>query len=197
MFPNRVGFGERSYSRHFRLLSQNQTKTEERINRMKFFLIGLAIGILLLFLFITISQGSKTDQPISFNHKKHLDQGLDCDACHLYFKTQTFSGIPTLATCLECHKEPITKSPEEEKIRQFERRKEEIPWKQIYRLPDHVFYSHRRHAVLGKIACQTCHGDIGQTQKPPSKPWATMTMGWCMDCHRRSNVKNDCLLCHV
>jgi menaquinone reductase, multiheme cytochrome c subunit len=164
---------------------------------MKFFLIGLAIGVFLLFLFIGFGQGSKADQPISFNHKKHLDQGLACDTCHPFFKTQTFSGMPKIATCLECHKEPITKSPEEEKIRQFERQKREIPWKRIYQEPDHVFYSHRRHVVLGKIACQTCHGEIDQSEKPPSKPWVNMSMSWCMDCHTKSKVTNDCLACHV
>ena len=164
---------------------------------MKPFLIGLAIGIILLFLFMSFGLGSKAEQPISFNHKKHLEQGLECDACHRFFKTQTFSGIPDLKTCLECHKEPITKSQEEEKIRQFQQKKEEISWKRLYEQPDHVFFSHRRHAVLGKIPCQTCHGEIGQSEKPPSKPWVKMTMSWCMDCHNKNRVTNDCSACHV
>ena len=164
---------------------------------MKPFLIGLAIGVILLFLLISFGLGSKPEQPISFNHKKHLEQGLECDACHGFFKTQTFSGIPDLKTCLECHKEPITKSQEEEKIRQFQQKKEEIPWRRLYEQPDHVFFSHRRHAVLGKIPCKTCHGEIGQSEKPPTKPWVKMTMNWCMDCHTKNKVTNDCLACHV
>ena len=164
---------------------------------MKSFLTGLAIGILLLFLFINFSLGSKVEQPISFNHKKHVEQGLGCDACHRFFKTQTFSGMPDLNICLECHKEPITKNAEEEKIRQFQQKGKDIPWKRIYEQPDHVFFSHRRHAVLGKISCQTCHGEIGQSEKPPTKPWVKMTMKWCMDCHTKSKVTNDCLACHV
>jgi ferredoxin len=51
--------------------------------------------------------------------------------------------------------------------------------------------------VLGKITCQTCHGEIGQGKKPPTKPWVKMTMKWCMDCHAKSKVTNDCLSCHV
>jgi hypothetical protein len=164
---------------------------------LKSILLGLAIGIFLLFLFINFGLGSKTDQPISFDHKKHVGQGLGCDACHRFFKTQTFSGIPDLNTCLECHKEPVTKSQEEEKIRQFQKSNKEISWKRIYEQPDHVFFSHRRHVVLGKLDCKNCHGDIGQSERPPSRPWVTMTMKWCIDCHAKSKVTNDCLSCHV
>ncbi len=88
---------------------------------MKFFLLGLAIGFLLLLILISLFVGSKAEQPISFNHKKHLEQGMDCLTCHPYPKEQTFSGMPSLATCIECHKEPLTKNPEEEKIRQFQK----------------------------------------------------------------------------
>jgi len=164
---------------------------------LKSILLGLAIGIFLLFLFINFGLGSKTDQPISFDHKKHVGQGLGCDSCHRFFKTQTFSGIPDLNTCLECHKEPVTKSQEEEKIRQFQKSNKEIPWKRIYEQPDHVFFSHRRHLVLGKLDCKNCHGDIGQSERPPSRPWVTMTMKWCIDCHAKNKVTNDCLSCHV
>jgi hypothetical protein len=163
---------------------------------MKFFLVGLAAGFLLLLLFINLGLGSKTEQPIPFNHKKHLEQGLECDSCHRYFKTQTFAGMPDIATCLQCHQEAVTKSPEEEKIRQFARKGEEIPWKHVYKEPDYVFYSHRRHAILGKISCQTCHGNIGNSERPPSRPYAAMTMRWCMACHTQRKVTNDCIACH-
>src|SRR3972149_8175661 len=125
---------------------------------MKFFIIGVVIGALFLTLLFTFGFGFKVEQPISFNHKKHQEQGLECDACHRYFKTQTFSGMPTVAVCMECHKEPLTKNPGEEKIRQFNKKGEEIPWKRIYEQPDHVFFSHRRPVILGKMNCETCHG---------------------------------------
>ena len=164
---------------------------------MKPFFIGLGIGIILLLFLIGLGLGSKTDQPILFNHKKHLAQGMECNSCHRYFKTQNFSGMPSISICLECHKDPVTESKEEKKIRQFHQIKEEIPWKRVYKQPDHVFFSHRRHVVLGKMECKTCHGDIGQSKRPPSKPWVNMTMNWCMDCHRKSKASNDCLACHV
>jgi hypothetical protein len=164
---------------------------------LKSFVVGFIFGFFLLFLFISFGLGSKTEQPISFNHKKHAEQGLACDACHRYFQTQTFSGMPDINTCLECHKEPVTKNTEEEKIRQFHRDGKEILWKRIYEQPDHVYFSHRRHVVLGKLTCQNCHGGIGQNEKPPTRPWVRMTMKWCMDCHTKSKTTNDCLACHV
>lgn len=164
---------------------------------MKSFLIGLTIGTAILLLLINLGSGFKPEQPVSFNHKKHLEQGIECATCHSHFKEQTFSGMPKVATCMECHKESLTKHPDEEKIRQFQKKGEEIPWKRIYRQPDDVFFSHRRHVVLGGMECKSCHGDIGQSEKPPTKPWVKMTMKWCMDCHTKTNANNDCLACHV
>jgi hypothetical protein len=51
--------------------------------------------------------------------------------------------------------------------------------------------------VIGKMDCKICHGDIGQREKPPSRPWVKMTMRWCMDCHAKTKASNDCLTCHV
>ena len=164
---------------------------------MKFFLVGFVTGLLVLFFLISLGVGSKTEQPISFNHKKHQEQGVECITCHPYYQEQTFAGIPTLSTCLECHKEPVTQSSEEEKIRQLAKKGKEILWKRLYLEPDHVFFSHRRHVALGKLECQTCHGKIGESERPPSQPLVKMAMGWCTDCHSRSQASNDCLACHV
>ena len=138
---------------------------------MKFFLLGLAIGFLLLFLFISFLLAQKRSSLSPSTTRSISNRGWDVTPVIEYYKTQTFSGMPDIAVCLECHKEPVTQSPEEEKIRQFAKRGEAIPWKQIYHEPDHVFYSHRRHVVLGKIECQTCHGEIGQSEKPPTTPF--------------------------
>ena len=164
---------------------------------MKPVLIGLGLGIILVSLLISLEVGSKAKQPLSFNHKKHREQGIECITCHAYFKDQTFSGMPRVATCLECHKDPVTESPEEEKIRKIQKEGQEIHWNRIYQQPDHVFFSHRRHVVLGKMECESCHGTIGQSERPPSKPWVKMTMNWCMECHSKRKVTNDCLACHV
>ena len=165
---------------------------------MKSFLLGLAIGILLLFFWINLGLGSRTGQPISFNHKKHLEQGLECDSCHRYFKTQTFSGMPDIAICLECHKEPVTKNPEEEKIRQFEKKERANPLETrstgspiMFSSPIGDMWS------WGKWSARPVTEISRQSEKPPSRPWVKMTMNWCMDCHAKKKVTNDCLACHV
>lgn len=157
---------------------------------MKFSLLGLAGGFLLLFLFINFVVSSRAEQSISFNHKNHQDQGVGCITCHPYFNEYAFSGMPDLNICLECNKEPVTKSPEEEKIRRFQKKGEQIPWRRLYEEPDHVYFSHRAHIVIGKIECKTCHGNIGESQRPPTKPFVQMTMSWCMNCHGRNKVTN-------
>ncbi len=164
---------------------------------MKPFLIGLTIGILSLLILINLGLSTRPEQPLRFNHRKHHDQGIACVTCHPFSKEQTFSGMPTVAVCMECHQDSITPHPDEEKIRRFHREAREIPWKRIYRQPDDVFFSHRRHVALAGIACKTCHGEIGQSEQPPSQPWVKMTMKWCMDCHTKSKANNDCLACHI
>lgn len=164
---------------------------------MKPFLIGLAIGVAILLLFINFGSGFRPEQPITFNHKKHHEQGVECATCHSHFKEQPFSGMPKVATCMECHRESLTKHPDEERIRQFQKKGEEVPWRRLYQQADHVFFSHRRHVVLAGMDCKDCHGDIGQSEKPPTKPWVKMTMKWCMDCHTKTKANNDCLACHV
>jgi len=164
---------------------------------MKSFLIGLVIGIFFLSALLSFGLSFRAGQPIPFNHKKHQEQGTECITCHSHFKEQTFSSMPKVEVCLECHKDPITQNLDEEKIRESHRKGVEIPWKRLYEQPDHVFFSHRRHVMLAKMECQSCHGDIGQSERPPSKPWVKMTMKWCMDCHTKTKASNDCLACHV
>ncbi len=164
---------------------------------MKHFLLGLIIGFLLLLIFINSSLSSKSKQPILFNHKSHQKAGIECSTCHPFFKEQRFSGLPSVTTCMECHKDPLTQNPEEEKIREFHKNGKPLHWSRLYEQPDHVFFSHRRHVVLAKMDCKDCHGPIEESETPPTRPWVKMTMKWCMDCHTKTKASNDCMVCHV
>jgi len=124
------------------------------------------------------------------------DNGLECDECHIYVKTQIFAGLPTIEKCLECHEEPVTDSPEEEKIRQAAAQGEPLKWSRLYDVPDHVYYSHRRHVVAGEIPCAECHGAIAETTSPPPRALNHITMSFCIACHERRAVTNDCIACH-
>lgn len=134
-------------------------------------------------------------QPIQFNHEKHTAD-LECVDCHKFNRTQTFSGLPTVKDCMECHDKPQTDSPEEEKIRVAAKEGRELEWKRLFQVPKHVYYSHRRHVILGQLPCQRCHGNMGKMKAPPTTAPVAITMSFCIDCHKERNVPVDCVTCH-
>ena len=161
------------------------------------YVLTILVFIVLLLPCLGISENSQ--QPIEFNHKKHIEQGIECETCHIYIKEESFAGLPELQTCLDCHESPITKSTEEEKIRNFAKKGISLEWKRIYRLPQHVYFSHRRHVAFANLECQVCHGAIGDAVKPPTKPLKILIMNDCIDCHKsskKSKISFDCIDCH-
>jgi len=62
-----------------------------------------------------------------------------------------------------------------------------IEWVRIHNLPDHVYFNHAQHVTVGKIACQTCHGQVQEMEVV--KQHAPLSMGWCINCHRETEVK--------
>jgi predicted CXXCH cytochrome family protein len=136
-------------------------------------------------------------QPIAFSHQKHVQTvEIDCITCHELYETGAHAGLPTLTTCQLCHFEPLTESPEEQKIFDLAEAGEDDVFRKTFRLPDHVFYTHRRHAVVAGLECQTCHGAIAETSSPPERPLVRISMEFCLDCHERSGVSSDCTSCH-
>ncbi len=134
-------------------------------------------------------------QPIAFNHRIHTEL-LECETCHEFVRTGAHSGLPGLSTCLECHEEPVTESAEEQKIVELAGAGGEQVFRKLFRLPDNVFYTHRRHAGIAEIDCATCHGSIAQTTSPPALPPIRITMDFCLDCHRASGASEECIACH-
>lgn len=137
-------------------------------------------------------------QPILYNHNLHIEQeGMECLDCHEYAEEKPFATIPRLAICQDCHDEdPLSESPEEEKLIAHIESGDEIDWRRIYNVPDHVYFSHRRHVSIGEVACSTCHGEVSDQIVPVDGPVTDLTMEWCMDCHRENKITNDCLACH-
>ncbi|MBI5442995.1 MAG: hypothetical protein HY900_17495 [Deltaproteobacteria bacterium] len=140
---------------------------------------------------------SPTLQPIAFNHKLHVvDNGLECVTCHVYVTSQPFAGLPDLEKCLECHRDPLTDSPEEKKLRSAAAKRQQLVWRRLYEVPDHVYYSHRLHVVAGKLECARCHGPIQSTTSPPAHALNELTMEFCIGCHEKAGVTTDCIACH-
>jgi hypothetical protein len=64
-----------------------------------------------------------------------------------------------------------------------------IQWVQVHNLPDLAYFNHSQHVTVGKIACQTCHGPVEEMDV--LYQFSKLTMGWCIDCHRTTEVKMD------
>jgi len=136
-------------------------------------------------------------QPIAYNHRLHTqDLEISCENCHVGATSGEQAGPPDLQTCLECHEEAVTDKADEEKIRAYASKGEQIPWKRLTCLPDHVFFSHRRHVTVGQIDCATCHGPMAVQTKPPEKALKTLKMSDCLHCHEKSGASLDCNACH-
>ncbi len=140
-------------------------------------------------------------QPIPFNHRIHTTKQVICENCHEHVTDAPFAGLPKVEVCMGCHGRDIVKNPAAKPyvalVRKHEKEGTEFPWVRLYELPNHVYYSHRRHVDIAKLECKTCHGGIGESEQPPDRPIArTLTMENCMDCHERSGVDNDCAWCH-
>lgn len=158
--------------------------------------LGGAIVFISVLVVILIAFSSGVRQPIAFNHKIHAANDLECLDCHPYYEEQASSGKPTLETCITCHEEPLGESKAERKLIEYIKSEEEIRWERLYQVPEDVYFSHRRHVVLGNIECSTCHGDIGESPQPPSKP-LKIKMKKCMKCHEEKEADNDCIACHI
>lgn len=157
--------------------------------------LGLAALVVAGVVLATI--GKPIQQPIRFNHKLHVeDLGLDCTDCHLYAESGARATIPNIGVCADCHEEAQTESQAEERLVNYVQEGDPIPWRKVYWVPNHVYFSHRRHTSIGEIACETCHGQMRERTLPVQRPAARLTMEACMDCHAEAGAPNDCILCH-
>jgi len=164
------------------------------INKVVLLFIFFII-LTLAFIIILSSLLGGVEQPIAFNHKIHAENDLECLDCHPYYEEHAASGKPSIEICSGCHEEPLGESKEEKKVIEHVESGKEIAWQRLYRVPEDVYFSHRRHVAIGKLECSTCHGIIGQSTKPPSKP-VKISMKKCMKCHEEKEVNNDCIACH-
>jgi hypothetical protein len=136
-------------------------------------------------------------QPLSFNHKAH--SALACVVCHRGVETRAIASIPSPRFCVRCHATAPVTRPEE--LQQWmdispEGVVERVGWERLYRIPKHVYFSHRRHVVLAKLDCAVCHGDMAEQTTPPSHPLTAISMDECLDCHEQQGVSTDCASCH-
>lgn len=141
--------------------------------------------------------GRPVPQPVAFSHKTHAgDLGLGCEFCHKYFRTGAHSGLPDGQTCSFCHSVVVGENEEAARLTELLGRSEPLQFNKLFRLPDYVFYTHRRHVAIGGLECSECHGGIAETERAPERPLVEIKMAFCVDCHEERDVTTDCTACH-
>lgn len=156
------------------------------------------------------------EQPIFYSHKVHAGiNQISCLYCHNGAQEGKHANIPSVNVCMNCHMaiNEYTKGPElhkadgsvvngtaeikklyeyagwDEAKQQYTGKGKPIEWVRIHNLPDHVYFNHSQHVVVGQQQCQTCHGNI--TEMDEVHQFAELSMGWCVNCHRDTKVQFD------
>lgn len=172
----------------------------------------VAAAIIILFLWVSklewdglmglsVYTGYHPEQPIKFSHKIHAgDNAINCQYCHSTVEKSRHASIPSPNICMNCHKGidkgPTTGTTEIAKIyeaigwnpetQKYDKEPKGIRWVKVHNLQDFVFFSHQQHVKVGKLDCSNCHGDVRtMTTAQQVQP---LTMGWCIDCHRKTEV---------
>ena len=162
---------------------------------------------------IGVDQGYMPVQPIHYSHKIHAGANeIECKYCHSSARVSKHSGIPALNVCMNCHQNIAEYNGEEdldngytkdfytkeikklyaavgwdEENQQYTGKTEPVKWVRIHNLPDFAYFNHAQHVQVGQIACQKCHGPVEEMEV--MYQYAPLTMGWCINCHRETNVK--------
>ncbi|MBL6445106.1 c-type cytochrome [Fulvivirga sp. 29W222] len=142
---------------------------------------------------VGVQQGYAPKQPIAFSHKLHAGENdIDCNYCHTGVRISKNANIPSPNICMNCHS--MIKnvagqsgvSPEIQKIYDAIENDRPIEWVRIHNLPDLAYFNHSQHVEVGGIECQTCHGEVQEMEVV--RQHSLLTMGWCIDCHRKTDV---------
>jgi hypothetical protein len=136
---------------------------------------------------IGVHQGYAPKQPIAFSHKLHAgEMKINCAYCHTGVYKGKQSGIPSANICMNCHNAIKRESPEIQKIYSAIENNKPIEWVRVHNLPDLAYFNHAQHTNVGGLDCKNCHGEIATMEVVQQR--SSLTMGWCIDCHRKSEV---------
>ena len=168
---------------------------------------------------VGVDQGYEPVQPIHYSHRIHAGVNkIECTYCHSSARVSKHSGIPSLNVCMNCHKsiyeytgngQPPTQEDLangytnefytaqikllyehvgwDETTQSYTGESKPVKWVRIHNLPDFAYFNHSQHVTVGEIECQTCHGPVEEMEI--MYQYSPLTMGWCINCHRETNVK--------
>ena len=177
-----------------------------------FFLLASGYFVYGYLMQVGVDQGYEPVQPIHYSHRIHAgDNGIDCKYCHSSARVSKHSGIPSLNICMNCHKAIANVAPEtlaegkaeygvdyDAEIQKlydavgwngtgYTGESKPVKWIRIHNLPDFAYFNHSQHVSVAGIECQTCHGPVEEMEIMYQH--SPLTMGWCINCHRETNVK--------
>ncbi|ANI90217.1 cytochrome C [Arachidicoccus ginsenosidimutans] len=160
-------------------------------------------------------QNYEPRQPIFYSHKVHAGiNQISCLYCHTNAQYSRHATVPPINVCMNCHLainsysgpqlkdaegNDIDGTAEIQKLYKYAgftpgpgatfdaSKAKPIPWIRIHELPDHVYFNHSQHVMVGKVQCQTCHGEINKMDEV--KQFAPLSMNWCINCHRTTAVQ--------
>jgi mono/diheme cytochrome c family protein len=144
---------------------------------------------------------------------------ISCLYCHAGAEKSRQAMIPSTNVCMNCHKQISEYTGTEKlvtyegkeingtaqiqelyKYAGWDPKKKEykrdaagnimatpIEWVKVHNLSDFVYFNHSQHVSVGQVQCQTCHGEI--TAMDEVHQFAPLSMGWCINCHRQTNVQ--------
>lgn len=161
---------------------------------------------------VGMDQGYAPVQPIHYSHKIHAgDNQIDCNYCHSSARKSKHSGIPSLNVCMNCHKNIAEYTGDEdlekgytkdfytaeikklyeavgwdEATQSYTGETKPVKWVRIHNLPDFAYFNHSQHVTVAGIECQKCHGPVEEMEI--MYQFSPLTMGWCINCHRETNV---------
>lgn len=163
---------------------------------------------------VGVDQDYEPIQPIHYSHRIHAGSNeINCKYCHSAARVSKNAGIPSLNICMNCHKSiaevaDTTATADYSKAfydgeiqklykavgwdqenQKYTGKTEPVKWVKIHNLPSFVYFNHSQHVTVAGIECQTCHGPV-QTYEI-QKQFAPLTMGWCINCHRKTEVKME------
>lgn len=180
-----------------------------------FFILGLVASMILGWIIFPKLLYSQKEQPFDFDHKLHVSEMGGCDGCHSFREDGTFTGLPKLAQCIDCHDGMLGETAAEETfVKDYLQNDREVPWLVYSEQPDCVFFSHAAHVLSGGMECETCHGPIGESTSSRTyeknritgysrdiwgksmlglkkNSWDRMKMDDCAECHRENGVKQN------
>ncbi len=126
--------------------------------------------------------GYQPIQPVPFEHSLHAGElGIDCTYCHNQVEKSSHSNVPSTNTCMNCHNQVLPTSEKLQPVRDSFASGDPVPWVQVHKLPDYVYFNHSVHVNRG-VSCFECHGQVNDMDIVSHEK--SFSMAFCLDCHR-------------